>query len=344
MAGDVGLELPDRGRALKLHRAAQDELRDAELGSHSERWHRAVETKLLDLSPNSRRAYRRELERWTAFVDAVDGIEPFDATVAHARAYRTWLLENQGLAPSSVARALAALSGIYLDVAETAPELGSLNPFRSVRRPKLDRVRSTPSLSVDEAREFIDAARNLSPRAYALVLLLLGTGLRLSEALAADIGDLRVHQRGTLVLTVTRKGGQTAHVGLPAPVVAALDGYFRSRISSQSRTLVHACRAKRFQSQPLFVGANGRMSANEVRRELERTCRACAWPAGRVTAHGLRHTFATTAVEDCEVQVRAVQHALGHATAATTETYLHDDRFSAAVNDTVTDRLLDGAS
>jgi integrase len=122
-------------------------------------------------------------------------------------------------------------------------------------------------------------------------------------------------------------------------VVQALETYGRSR-AGKGRQLIRRVGGSRIASGPLFTGRGGRMTASESRRELERICRAAGWVADRVTAHGLRHSFATTAVEACDATVRQVQHALGHASVDTTETYLHDDRFAASVNQAVLDQLL----
>lgn len=144
-------------------------------------WQQAVAAKLLDLAPSTRRAYRFEIDRWEAFLAQAD-VEPYDAEVLYARV----LDEQLGLAPSSTARALAALSGIYRDLDLQQPGLTRGNPFAQVRRPKVSTVSSTPSLTLDEARTFLAAARTVSPRAAALALLLLSTGLRIGEVLAAD--------------------------------------------------------------------------------------------------------------------------------------------------------------
>jgi len=59
-----------------------------------------------------------------------------------------------------------------------------------------------------------------------------------------------------------------------------------------------------------------------------------------VTAHGLSHSFTTTAVEACDIPLQPVEHALGHASPVTAERYLHDERHTATVNAAVTDHLL----
>jgi integrase/recombinase XerD len=339
MTALVPLEDPSSQLLTALFEKAESEPEFGDGQARRERWDQAVDGKLADLSANSRRAYRRELNRWTSFL-AAGGREPFEAEVGHARLYARLLAEVEGLAPSSVGRALAALSGVYRDVVEQEPSLVMSNPFASVRRPKITKRAATASLTLEEAREFVASSETVSPRAYALALLLLSTGLRISEVLAADSRDLRAHAGGQVVLRVERKGGVRAQVALPPPVMQALEDYGRSRAARGRQLVRRRVGGHRITSGPLFTGRSGRMTASESRRELERICRAAGWAAERVTAHGLRHTFATTAVEACDATVRQVQHALGHATVDTTETYLHDDRFAATVSSAVVESLL----
>jgi integrase/recombinase XerD len=342
MTALLPLEDPPSQLLTALFEEAESEPEFEDRRARRERWDRAVDEKLADLSANSRRAYRRENDRWTSFL-AAGGREPFEAEVGHARLYARLLVEVEGLAPSSVGRALAALSGVYRDVIEQEPSLVKSNPFASVRRPKATKRAATASLTLEEAREFVAASKTVSPRAYALALLLLSTGLRISEVLAADSRDLRAHAGGQVVLRVERKGGVRAQVAVPHPVAQALEACGRSR-AAKGRQLVRRVGGHRIASGPLFTGRSGRMTASESRREFERICRAAGWAMDRVTAHGLRHTFATTAVEACDATVRQVQHALGHASVDTTETYLHDDRFAATVNRAVLDKLLNPIS
>jgi site-specific recombinase XerD len=304
------------------------------------RWDRAVATKLADLSRNSRRAYRHDLARWEVFCPNA-GTHPVDATTVHARAFSRWLREAEQLAPSTVARTLASLSGIYRDALATDPELLATNPFAAMRRPKISRDAVTPSLTLDEARTFIASASTVSTRAHALALLLLTTGLRISEALGADYGDLGRHTGGTTTLTVTRKGDVRARIALPQASVTALEAHLAER-GSKTKSLERARKNPGMAVLPLFAGCSGRLSASEARREIQRICRAAGWPEDRVTAHGLRHSFATAAVEDAGVSVRQVQRALGHANVATTEGYLHDGQLQSDVVDRVAALLVPG--
>lgn len=327
--------------ALKLLVAEEEEQLGNPTGGQDRRarWHTAVTLKLADVSANSRRAYRNDLARWEAFLRQLN-LHPEDATLAHARAFIRWQSEHLDLAPSTVARSAAALSGIYADAQRSDPGLVTSNPFDRVRRPRVQRTAATPSLSLDEAREFLAAAKKVSPRAHALGLLLLTTGIRISEALNANFGDLVRHADGVTALQITRKGRVRDYVALPPVTLAALEANLRTR-SSRITTLTRAAQAKRSASWPLLQGHTGRLTASEARREIERTCRAADWPADRVTPHGLRHSFATAAVEHGEVSPRHVQRVLGHASVGTTEGYLHEHRLGEDVTKRVADLLTD---
>lgn len=264
---------------------------------------------------------------------------PVDAELAHARAFTRWQIEHQSLAPASVARAAASLSGVYRDVQLSDPGLVAANPFQHVRRPRVQRAAATPSLTLDEARTFLAAADEVSPRAYALALLLLTTGVRISEALDANFRDLVRHADGVTALQITRKGEVRGRVALPPVALLALEANLRAR-SSRVTTLTRATRGVRSRGWPLLQGHSGRMTASEARREIERICRAAGWTTNRVTAHGLRHSFATTAVEHAESSPRRVQHVLGHASIATTEGYLADHRLGDDVTTRVAELLM----
>ena len=119
------------------------------------------------------------------------------------------------------------------------------------------------------------AAAHSSPSA-ALVSLLTFCGLRISEALGADIRDYG-HDHGHRVLKVTRKGGKPARVPLASPVVRALDDYIAERTAG-----------------PIFVAGPDahRYSYQLAYEQLGRLCRSAGLPAG-VTPHSLRHSYAT---------------------------------------------------
>lgn len=262
-------------------------------------------------SENTRKAYRRDLMALFTFFDG-QGFDALSAQRHHIDAWRTTL---DG-APSTVARKLAAVSSFYAYAANDA-EVIDTNPVQRVARPKVDADHSsTQGLTKDQAVALIDAAREDGARAYALVSLLLLTGIRTSEALSARLSDLQ-HDSGHRVLMVTRKGGKRAKVVLPAQVVDALSTYLGTS-AAEGTELESADAAS---TDPLlFTTKNGKgWMPSEAFRTVRRLAEA-AGIDGHVSPHSLRHTHATLAL-DAGIPLRDLQDSLGHADPRTTRRY-----------------------
>jgi integrase len=162
----------------------------------------------------------------------------------------------------------------------------------------------SPRLGLDRAEigALLVAAERSSARDHALVCLLALNGLRVSEALAADVDDLG-HERGHRTLALKRKGGKrqtTALAPRTADAIARLVG---------ERT-----------EGPIFVTRSGkrldRFAAVKVIRRLARR----AGVAKATSPHTLRHGFVTAAL-DAGVSLRDVQDAAGHSDPRTTRRY-----------------------
>lgn len=263
---------------------------------------------LVGYEGHTRTAYARDLSDWLAFC-ARNGIEPLGAHRSHVDAYARELAEVQGRARSTVARRLSALTGFYSYALDEG--LIGRSPLTGVRRPQVADDSQTTGLDRDQLRAVLAAARERgatgagqSSRDLALVTLLAHNGLRIGEALAADVEDLGT-ERGHRMLRITRKGSRRATVVL-APVTArALDDYLAGR-----------------ESGPLFVTAGGRrLDEPAAFRMVRRLARAAGLEcADRLSPHSLRHAFVTLAL-DAGVSLRDVQDAAGHADPRTTRRY-----------------------
>jgi integrase len=149
----------------------------------------------------------------------------------------------------------------------------------------------------------LEAASAHGVRINALILLLAMNGLRISEALGADVADLDT-EREHRVLRITRKGGKRATVPLAPRAAAAIDDYLGDRADG-----------------PLFATASGGRLDQAVLWWLLRRLAAIAVPskAGTIHPHDLRHSFVTLSL-DAGVS-RDVQDAVGHADPRTTRRY-----------------------
>lgn len=256
-------------------------------------------------SPSTRVAYRTDLRIFLAFLDQHD-LGLFDVRRRHLDIFLRG--REQIDSPSTLARRLASISAMYrYAVSEGVIEA---NPAALIRRPSVDRDHSTSeSLTHAEAVRYLDAARAHSQRAHALVLLLLDTGIRISEALGTTDRDL-----GADRLRIRRKGGKVAMIPLPESLRIVL----RELLGSDGTEVARGDEAAR----PIFATSTGRPWQ---RTDAARTLRAISERAGLgkvVTPHVLRHTHATLAL-DSGVALHHLQDSLGHADPRTTRRYDH---------------------
>ncbi|MHA6761823.1 tyrosine-type recombinase/integrase [Streptacidiphilus sp. PAMC 29251] len=252
-------------------------------------------------SAHTRRAYARGFRRWDEFCRAVD-VHPLQARRPHADAYMRGL-EQQGTPSTTVAHALSTASSFYKYAVSI--EATDRNPFADVDRPNVDPDHSgTEGLTEAETARLIDAARALSPRAYAVVVVLYTLGLRVDGALAADVSSLG-YDRGHRTLTIIKKGGAAAKLPLPPITVDALDSYLDGRTEG-----------------PLFTTRTGRRLAEpEVWKLLRRLAKRAGLPqVDSIHPHVLRHGFITDAL-DQGVPLHVVQDAAGHKDPRTTQRY-----------------------
>jgi len=256
-------------------------------------------------SPRTVDAYRRDLAALAAFHGGRVGdttVEELERWVAAMRA--------DGLAPSTVARRVSAVRSyfrhlILIGTRGDNPAAGLQLPRRGRRLPR--------ALSPAETERLIEAADGTTPRTRrdrALVELLYGAGLRVSEAVGLDRSAVDVEER---IVRVLGKGGKERLVPLGRPAAEAVRRYL---------ALGRPHLDRRYRPE-LFLNARGgpltRAGAFLILRKL-------AGKAGlepeRVHPHLLRHSFATHLLEG-GADLRSVQEMLGHADLGTTERYTH---------------------
>jgi site-specific recombinase XerD len=253
-------------------------------------------------SPETRRAYGRDLAQLQTFVDQHGGT--LTAVTRAIGAAWAETMRRDGKAESTIGRRLASASSFYTYCVQD----GALeaNPLADLRRPKRHHDEDGAAwLTTDQARAFIQAGANHSPRAHALAALMLTTAARVSEVTAADVTDLG-HTGGHRVLTVTRKGGKRQHLPIVPWVGTVLDGWIDGRTEGP---LFTAARSSRRLDQP---------GAWRLVRLLAR--RAALPHADQLHPHSLRHSAITGALE-AGAGLREVQAMAGHADPRTTERY-----------------------
>jgi integrase/recombinase XerD len=219
-------------------------------------------------------------------------------------------LRSRGLAPATVARRLAALRSFYRHLVLVGTR--GDNPAAELRPPRRQRHLPHP-LSPAEAERLIEAAGGVKPRDLrdrALVELLYGAGLRVSEAVGLERAGIDLENR---IVRCLGKGDKERIVPIGRPAAEALRRY-----QARGRPFL-----ERRPRPELFLNARGgaltRAGAFLI---LRRLAEVAGLEPARIHPHLLRHSFATHLLEG-GADLRSVQEMLGHADLSTTELYTH---------------------
>ena len=258
-------------------------------------------------------AYRRDLERYAAFVlkRGIGGVA--DVTADLLADFQVAIATGKDgagkLTASSIARTTAAVRGFHR-FAVRERWVGA-DITRGVTTPSAAR-KLPKALTIDEVERLIGAADTTTAiglRTKALVELLYSSGTRISEALALDVDDLSFDDQ---VVLVRGKGNKQRLVPIGGHARAALDAYV-----VQARP-AFATRGKG--SPALFLNDRGsRLSRQSAWGDLEALA-AIAKLEHKVSPHALRHSFATHLLNG-GADIRVVQELLGHASVTTTQIY-----------------------
>jgi integrase/recombinase XerD len=256
-------------------------------------------------APRTVDAYRRDLTGFAAWLER----SPASATTEDLELY---LAEGRaaGLSPATLARRTAALRSFFRHL-QLISRTGE-NPAAAIASPR--HVRRLPrTLSPAEAERLVEAAAGTTPRDLrdrALVELLYGAGLRVSEAVGLERGAVDLDAR---LVRAMGKGSKERVVPIGRQAVDALQRYL-------ARGRPHL---ERRQRPEVFLNARGgaltRGGAFLILRRL--AARAGLEPE-RIHPHLLRHSFATHMLEG-GADLRSLQELLGHADLGTTELYTH---------------------
>ena len=274
-------------------------------------------------APNTLAAYRRDVSRWVAHLQAGGRLEPREVTEADVSAFVVRLRDpadgTTGLSAASAARALAAVRGLHrFWVAEGLVEV---DVTREVRSPRLPR-RLPKTMGVAAVVRLLDAPDTTTPlglRDRALLELLYATGARISEVVRLDVDEVLGSDAAPVtVLRLTGKGDKQREVPVGSHARAALEAYLvRGRPGLASPDA---------DARALFRNSRGgRLSRQSAWVVLQRAAATAGLPepgGPAVGPHLLRHCFATHLLEG-GADVRVVQELLGHASVATTQVYTH---------------------
>jgi integrase/recombinase XerC len=268
-------------------------------------------------SPRTVTTYVRDLEAFRQFVR--DRNLAADAAKLDVLALRAFLASLHGAnASPTIARKVAALRSFYRFLMRRGEARS--NPAAVLKAPKLSRP-LPKFLTVDDAFRVVDAPADdvgrpepLMLRDRAIMELLYGSGVRVSELVGLDLGcvDLSVCQARVL-----GKGDKERIVPLGGPCAAAMASYLE-----HGRPKLRHPKTGAQDSDAWFLGQRGtRLTARQV-QNLVRRHGALGAGRGDLHPHALRHTCATHLL-DAGADLRAIQELLGHASLSTTQRYTH---------------------
>jgi integrase/recombinase XerC len=268
------------------------------------------------MTANTVVAYRRDLTQFVAFLAEHLGGAPSLAqlTALEPSDVRAFMAARRsaGISARSLMRALASARSFARFLERNGK--GRVAAFAAVRTPKLPRTLPKP-LAVAEAKRLVDpelcAGEERKPwiiaRDAAVLALLYGSGLRISEALGLKRKNVPAPGEGDAII-VTGKGNKSRMVPVLLPVLALIADY------------LELCPYRHSLDGPLFLGTRGGpLSARIVQITMQRL-RGALGLAETATPHALRHSFATHLLARGG-DLRAIQELLGHASLSTTQIY-----------------------
>jgi len=348
-------------------------------------WRTLTDTFLSDYRGATRRSYRGAFNRFTSFckidtASTVTRVPDEDAV----KSYRDSLLDT-GHSPHTINAYLAAIRAFYRflhNYVRKALRTGQISAARAGELQLLiegvlavSKVRASNApgrlpTTVDQSRDLLasiptETLTDLRDRA--MIALIIGCGLRRIEVVRIQRRDL-VHRSGQLVLRIQQKGhhAKDAFVVIwpdverilrpwltqspfkhpNSPLFPSLSRRDTGTTSTETATTSnettprHESPSVRDNGQPVGSPLTPRSVSRIVRKRLD------AVGLSDHSTHSLRHAFATIALSSDTVDLRDVQHALGHSQVTTTERYVHQSRRLSglpekAVNDLVFSKLTD---
>ncbi len=262
-------------------------------------------------SPNTLRSYRKDLLQFGKFLATEMGENPSVEAIEGIHVRRFVISLYRTHAPSSIARKVSALRGFFAFLKRR--RVVEFSPMGEVSSPKIPK--KIPNfLSVDEVFHLLEGKMEETPLALrnkAILELIYSSGLRVSEVVSLNVGDVDVSIR---LIRVKGKGGKERIVPVGAKALEAIRAYLTKR-----RELVAKSGEE---DNALFLNRfGGRLTA----RSVERMIKAYARRRGmvrRINPHALRHSFATHLL-GAGADLRSIQEMLGHASLSTTQKYTH---------------------
>ena len=232
-----------------------------------------------------------------------------EVTLSDLYSYMSWLSREKSNSPTARARKVASIRSFFKYLTDKA-NLMDYNPAHELESPKLQK-KLPKYLNVDESSKLLNSiVGENSERNFAIILLFLNCGLRLSELVGININRIRDD-----TLTVLGKGDKERTIYLNKSCIDAIESYLKVRPHDGVKD-----------RNALFISKRKtRISREMVQSIVKKFIQLSGLDSTRYSAHKLRHTAATLMYQHGNVDIRSLQEILGHESISTTEIYTHVD-------------------
>ena len=273
---------------------------------------------IKNASLHTRRNYHNDLTQFLAFLHENEptiwdqgavGLNKINPSIL--RGFLAYLLQKNS--KTTTARKIAALNSFFLFLIKEG--FTTVNPVQAISAPKPEKV--IPSfLSVDEIFSLIeqpDHEKDLSRRDRAILELMYSCGLRVSEVISINLGDIDLSQGN---VKVKGKGNKERMLPIGTKALEAIQDYLTVRSKLEAK------RKDQEKSPALFLNHRGaRLTTRSIGRMISKYARFLTL-FRPIHPHAIRHTFATHLL-DAGADLRAIQELLGHSSLSTTQKYTH---------------------
>ncbi len=264
----------------------------------------------MDVKKITKDSYRKILYKWYDYITTLSIKYPKRNDVLK---YKEYLLEN--LSSSTVQKTIVVLRGFY----KFCKIKGFIEDITyGVKGVKVAQTFQRQPLSLEDSKKLLNRARRGSntvrgKRDYAIIALLLTTGLRVIEVQRADVDDIHIIE-GEYVLFVMGKGrdSKDTYVKLTNDVYEIIEDYLLFRNNDHNALFI--THHRRFD--------NSRLSTKRIRSIVKELLISIGYDSKVYSVHSLRHTFATTALKE-GASILEAKKALRHSDVSTTQIYAH---------------------
>jgi len=266
------------------------------------------------LSPNSIQAYERDIEKLHQFAQTYcETLKPDQITLADLRRFIAFINEL-GMIPSSQARILSGVKAFYKYM--LTDDIIVSDPSELLESPKIQR-KLPDTLSYDDINRLIaaiDLSKPEGPRNKAIMEVLYGCGLRVSELTELKLSNLYLDIE---FIKVTGKGNKERLVPIGSEAIKSLKIWIDT-------VRVHTA-IQKGEEDFVFLNRRGASLSRVYIFTMIKELAATIGLQKNISPHTFRHSFATHLIEG-GADLRAVQEMLGHESITTTEIYTHLDR------------------